>query len=83
MTDFFLRVIPAQAGIHPAMDTGFRRYDSKERQVDSIRAQHVFLSGILAKVGNSEGEEARGLQPGCVALLAGRFVIFMGLLFGC
>jgi len=25
-----LIVIPAQAGIHPAVDTGLRRYDKKE-----------------------------------------------------
>ncbi len=26
-------VIPAQAGIHPAMDTGLRRYDKKDSPV--------------------------------------------------
>jgi hypothetical protein len=38
-----LIVIPAKAGIHPAMDTGLRRYDEKERQVDTGRKRHHSL----------------------------------------
>jgi len=29
MSSLTLIVIPAKAGIHPAVDTGLRRYDSK------------------------------------------------------
>jgi len=35
-----LIVIPAKAGIHPAVDTGFRRYDKKEKQ-----GRRTFRSG--------------------------------------
>ena len=55
-------VISAKAGIHPAVDTGFRRYDKKEqlkfclRQGDDLRA-----IGYIDLPGRSGGFNAAAL----------------------